>query len=395
MEQVTDDLAKLVASEVPDCCFVQLYYSKPFPTDSKPILPLTVDAILSQMTNASIDDKLAALSVSDLDIENLAQATTGQRECTIWHSHRTGRITATNMHAVYTKMAKISTKPDGEFNCERLVKVILGQTKNVTTAAMKHGISMEPHAASRYTSLMKSRHQKFHATHTGLVLCKDYPFLAASPDLLVNCTCCGQGLCEIKSPYKFRHLAPASGHIDYLEMVDGQCHIKKNSNYYFQIQGQMGVTGLKYCDLFVFTMHGYHLERISFSDHLWGEICTRCRVFWCSYIAPKIGEKRDTSSSTETDTAESEFSDSNPADDEHGYCRPKVKRIKTCPLTNPPYPSVCLCGICHASCTSHKSHYSDDSIQCSGCMLWYHHICVNVTEQDDTWLCESCLLLQV
>ena len=32
----------------------------------------------------------------------------------------------------------------------------------------------------------------------GLFIDRDHPFIAASPDGLVTCSCCGEGLCEVK-----------------------------------------------------------------------------------------------------------------------------------------------------------------------------------------------------
>ena len=40
--------------------------------------------------------------------------------------------------------------------------------------------------------------------------------------------------------------------------------LKTNEPYYFQVQWQLGVTARKYCDFFVYTTVGFHLERIFF-----------------------------------------------------------------------------------------------------------------------------------
>ena len=38
----------------------------------------------------------------------------------------------------------------------------------------------------------------------GLYLCKDAPFLGASPDRVIECDCCDVGVLEIKCPFKFK-----------------------------------------------------------------------------------------------------------------------------------------------------------------------------------------------
>jgi hypothetical protein len=398
-EKVTADLASLLLTAVPDSCFVQLYTAKPFPKKSPQHLPETVIDVFARLPCTSFEEKLAALSVTDVDITALCEATVSQRDSDVWVQQRVGRITATNCHAVFTRMATVANKPD--VNCNRLVNEVLGLTKKCQTAAMKHGIAMEPHAARQYSAVMKMKHAKFRTYKAGLILCKSDPYLAASPDLFVNCECHSRGLCEIKSPYKTRHLVPAHTHIKYLENVGGHSKLTRNSDYYFQVQAQMGVTGLKYCDFFVYTMHGYHLERIEFDEELWDVIRSRSLQFWRYYVVPKIEQSvlimpvNEPSVTSETDTADSDISDNEATDVvDHGYCQPPVKKLRACPLKLPPYPPVCLCGVCHATCISDDAHFSADSIQCSGCLLWFHHTCVNVMSADDTWLCDICITEQ-
>jgi hypothetical protein len=397
-DKVTSDLASLLLTAVPDSCFVQLYTSKPFPTKSPQHLPETVHEVLARLPSASFQEKLAALSVIDADITALSEATVSQRDSNIWVQQRVGRITASHCHAVFTRMATVAKKSDTD--CTRLVDAVLGHTKKCQTAAMKHGVAMEPHAARQYTAVMKSKHAKFRTYKAGLILCKSDPYLAASPDLIVDCECHGQGLCEIKSPYKTCHLVPAHTHIKYLENADGHSKLTRNSDYYFQVQAQMGVTGLKYCDFFVYTMHGYHMERIEFDKEMWDVIRSRSLRFWRDYVVPRIEQSvlmpvTEPSVTSETDTADSEISDSEATDVvDHGYSQPPAKKSRVCPLKLPPYPPVCLCGVCHATCTSDDAHFSADSIQCSGCLLWFHHTCVNVMSLDDTWLCHSCITEQ-
>ena len=46
--------------------------------------------------------------------------------------------------------------------------------------------------------------------------------------------------------------------------MNGEPKLKGNSNYYFQIKGQMGVTGKLYTDFVVFTYYGTLIRRINF-----------------------------------------------------------------------------------------------------------------------------------
>ena len=49
-----------------------------------------------------------------------------------------------------------------------------------------------------YKSLSIDIHHDFKIFDCGLFISEDYPFLGASPDGLVSCSCCSDGVCEIK-----------------------------------------------------------------------------------------------------------------------------------------------------------------------------------------------------
>ena len=54
----------------------------------------------------------------------------------------------------------------------------------------------------------------------------------------------------------------------YLGLVDGDIQLATSHDYYFQVQGQLGVTGRKWGDFFVYTQKGFHLERIPINKEL-------------------------------------------------------------------------------------------------------------------------------
>ena len=77
--------------------------------------------------------------------------------------------------------------------------------------------------------------------------------------------------------------------MDYLELNhDGEPQLKRNHEYYFQIQTQLGVTARTYCDFFVYTSHGYFLERINFDKRFWDEILDVLVKFWKKVIGPEL-----------------------------------------------------------------------------------------------------------
>ena len=56
--------------------------------------------------------------------------------------------------------------------------------------------------------MMSMTHAEFEVEATGLHVNPKYPYLGASPDGLVTCACCGNGLLEVKCPYSVRNSPP-------------------------------------------------------------------------------------------------------------------------------------------------------------------------------------------
>ena len=45
--------------------------------------------------------------------------------------------------------------------------------------------------------------------------------------------------------------------------------LKRDHIYFYQIQGQMAIAGLTWCDFVVYTLMGMYVERVSFDSSLW------------------------------------------------------------------------------------------------------------------------------
>ena len=104
---------------------------------------------------------------------------------------------------------------------------------------------------------------------------KSCPVLGASPDAKVidkGYSICF-GLAEVKCPYTKFNVTPLDACSDpdfFMEKVDDtHCRLKRGHAYYAQVQGQMGVTGAKWCDFIVYTSKGMYVERIAFDPNYW------------------------------------------------------------------------------------------------------------------------------
>ena len=75
--------------------------------------------------------------------------------------------------------------------------------------------------------------------------------MSASPDGIVNCTCCGRGVLEVKCPYSCiekTFVEAASGSTFFLEDIGGKFTLKRDHVYYYQIQLQMKACEITYGD---------------------------------------------------------------------------------------------------------------------------------------------------
>ena len=65
-------------------------------------------------------------------------------------------------------------------------------------------------------------------------------------------------------------------------------HLCQKSLYYFQIQTQLAVTGCDFCDFFVYTTHGHHLERIEFNAIFWNDLFSYLELFLLNYLRAEL-----------------------------------------------------------------------------------------------------------
>ena len=70
------------------------------------------------------------------------------------------------------------------------------------------GIKNENRARQQYNESTSLKHTNFKRTLVGLVINPLYPHLGASPDGLISCDYCGDGVIKIKRPYSGRECHP-------------------------------------------------------------------------------------------------------------------------------------------------------------------------------------------
>ena len=81
----------------------------------------------------------------------------------------------------------------GHITCQRDM-----QCSNFLVYLNRHGCKHEKQARKQYEQVLKETHENLCVSDSGLWLNQQWPFMGASPDGMVVCSCHGTGVCEIK-----------------------------------------------------------------------------------------------------------------------------------------------------------------------------------------------------
>lgn len=223
-------------------------------------------------------------SVTDEYINNVINTTIGQANNSLWKYQRTGRLTASKFYDVL--------RYKGNNPNNSIVSSCLGLYKDFTTAATKYGLDNESSARAIYVKNMFSKHTSFKCEETGFHVYRGYPYFGASPDGVVLCKCCGQGVLEIKCPFTLKDLyaKDAMKKLSSFHIVNGLPVLKQteDSPYYIQMLGQMAVCNVSYCDFVLYTQKDFYMERIEFNESMWNSVELKLKSFYESFILPTI-----------------------------------------------------------------------------------------------------------
>ena len=99
---------------------------------------------------------------------------------------------------------------------------------------------------------------------------------------------------EIKCPYSLQDSIPTNA--PYLtSSMDGEYKLSTTHKYYYQVQGQLGITGRPFCDFVCWTPQDIHVERILYDPDFFIEMELKLQNFFVSVILPRVlcGEDKE------------------------------------------------------------------------------------------------------
>ncbi|XP_061879548.1 uncharacterized protein LOC133631368 isoform X2 [Entelurus aequoreus] len=295
-------------------------------------------------------------SITRKQISAVEEESWGQATSTTWFQQRAGRITASNFKA--TTRTNVS-KPSKSL----IKRICYPELCRFSTAATRWGCDHESDLRKRYGMIMTQRHTGLNVDETGFHMSADRPYFGASPDGLLSCDCCGKGCLEIKCPFCIKdkgveEVAGESKAVCLEQKSNGNCVLRGDHQYYYQVQSQLYCTGRKYCDFVVWKENLLFIQRIIPDDSFLANELAKMDNFYLRCIMPELLAKVYTveQSVATTASASEEFV---------CYCR------------NPPTEDMLVCK----------------SKNCS--IKAFHMKCLGIKRVPQRWFCPNCKKLEV
>ena len=261
-------------------------------------------AEISVETSEHVDMPPTVEDVKENDFERLVQAlkvtlkqqmlvqeaTKNQSSNEKWFAYRKGRITASifkdAVHKVNDNLTVIN-----RHKSKSIIAKVCGYNSYFESKATQWGVANEPVARNLYRNSNMTKHSNFIVTEPGFFIDINFPFIGASPDGLINCSCHDPGVLEIKCPWSARDLTIKEYAISKqscLEVTDGVTHLKKNHQYFYQVQCQMMCTKLGWCDFFLYTTKDNFTERIYYDQDFMEGSMGKATITYKELIFPEI-----------------------------------------------------------------------------------------------------------
>ena len=225
--------------------------------------------------------------VSEKVVKEIEQETKEQDANGEWMRQRVGRITASGAHSI------LHARPDTWINPRNYIVNNIICRSGFTSKPTQHGIASESVARQIYVTNQSKPHRNVTVESSGLMVSTKYPYLGASPDGIVKCSCCPNHVLEIKCPYAYKDkdIEFICSQRDYhLYKDNGRVLLKKTSPWFTQVQMQMYLANCDSCDLAVYTKVAPYLTivKIAFDGEWWLKQLPVLEKFFMTLVWPRL-----------------------------------------------------------------------------------------------------------
>ncbi|XP_050520342.1 uncharacterized protein LOC126893859 isoform X2 [Daktulosphaira vitifoliae] len=214
-------------------------------------------------------DILKSLKLNKLEIESYEKNTVSGSHCYIGEENLGKRLRATYFYRACT--INLTT-------CEeRLLKKVMYTNKKKEVIITdedennfyrnKYGINSEKLAINEFNNKMNVNIQP-----CGVFIDENLNYLVASPDGLIG----KDAIVEVKCPFNVRNMIPEDAiknknirHVFFDK--NGNLLLKRHSQYFYQIQGELHITKRQYCYFIIWTQKGMVYATITRDDKFWND----------------------------------------------------------------------------------------------------------------------------
>ena len=156
-------------------------------------------------------------------------------------------------------------------------------SKSIRTPAILHGIKYESVAVQEF-----ERMYDFKTYECGLFVCPDYPFLAASPDRVID----NKTIIEVKCPFSSKDKPVTAVTVPYLvDNGGGDFELNEHHDYYYQMQGQLLCSNRQCCYFIVYTNKSLVAVRIMRNETFIKKMITSLETFYQNHFKRAILNK--------------------------------------------------------------------------------------------------------
>lgn len=216
------------------------------------------------------------LSISDEEIAEIERLTRGQAENDYWFVIR-------RVHMSASKFGEICCAVSDEAK-KNIVDRLLNP-RPASGAAIEHGKTYEPRAIQKYEEM------KFVKTkQCGTFISKSHPYLSASPDALIIGN--ENIVFEAKCPFSAKDQKINEHTVPYLcRDMNGNLCMKKDDPYYYQVQGEMMVTGKTVAHFGVWTFKDFQVFCVPYDSDFINKMQCQLEEFYAKFYKPALLEK--------------------------------------------------------------------------------------------------------
>ena len=217
-------------------------------------------------------ETLCVTKITDEERQSIERRTLGQDKNPLWFEEQTKRLSSYMFGRICKAM--VSDKTDRHKLAKSLVKV----TK-IKAASLDHGKKYEDIAISADMSATDQDVKK-----CGIEVSSDKPFLACSPDGVIN----NSSFLEVKCPVSATDKPITTVNVPYLKQGSSGYYLEQTHDYYYQVQGQLYCTGRKKCDFLVYTITDMKFFLIERNNQFINKMVETLQRFFQDYYKPAL-----------------------------------------------------------------------------------------------------------